>query len=151
MAHQRSPSTWRASAIAPFDVSDVALFVDDTWREPFAKLRAEMPVSWCAESPYGGYWSVVTHDMISAVELDPGTYSSSWENGNIVIADPAPESNLQNFIAADPPVHTEQRKVIAPAFAPSQMATREAQVREEPLSPPSLPWPRECACAFFAC
>ena len=45
-------------AIAPFDVSDVALFVDDTWREPFAQLRAEMPVSWCAESPYGGYWSV---------------------------------------------------------------------------------------------
>ena len=116
-------------AIAPFDVSDVALFVEDTWREPFAKLRAEMPVSWCADSPYGGYWSVVTHALISEVELDPGTYSSSWENGNIVIADPKPESNLQNFIAADPPVHTEQRKVIAPAFAPSQMATREAQVR----------------------
>ena len=116
-------------AIAPFDVSDVALFVDDTWREPFAKLRAEMPVSWCADSPYGGYWSVVTHELVAQVELDPGTYSSSWENGNIVIADPKPESNLQNFIAADPPVHTEQRKVIAPAFAPSQMATREAQVR----------------------
>ena len=118
-----------ARAIAPFDVSDVALFVEDTWRPPFARLRAEMPVSWCAESPYGGYWSVVTHDLVSEVELDPGTYSSSWENGNIVIADPKPESNLQNFIAADPPVHTEQRKVIAPAFAPSQMATREAQVR----------------------
>lgn len=116
-------------AIAPFDVSDVALYVDDTWREPFARLRAEMPVSWCPESPYGGYWSVVSHDLVSAVELDPATYSSSWENGNIVIADPQPDSNLQNFIAADPPVHTEQRKVIAPAFAPSQMAMREAQVR----------------------
>ncbi|MDP3673662.1 MAG: cytochrome P450 [Novosphingobium sp.] len=119
----------RPKAIAPFDVSDVSLYVNDTWREPFARLRAEMPVSWCAESAYGGYWSVVTHDLVGAVELDPATYSSSWENGNIVIADPKPESNLQNFIAADPPVHTEQRKVIAPAFAPSQMATREAQVR----------------------
>ena len=118
-----------ARAIAAFDISDVALYVDDTWRAPFAQLRAEMPVSWCAQSAYGGYWSVVTHELISQVELDPMTYSSSWENGNIVIADPKPETNLQNFIAADPPVHTEQRKVIAPAFAPSQMATREAQVR----------------------
>jgi cytochrome P450 len=118
-----------ARTIASFDISHVALYVDDTWRAPFARLRADMPVSWCAESPYGGYWSVVTHDLISQVELDPKTFSSSWENGNIVIADPKPEMNLQNFIAADPPVHTEQRKVIAPAFAPSQMATREAQVR----------------------
>ena len=38
-------------AIAPFDVSDNALFVDDTWRAPFAQLRAEMPISWCPESP----------------------------------------------------------------------------------------------------
>ena len=89
-------------AIAPFDVSDVALFVDDTWREPFAKLRAEMPVSWCADSPYGGYWSVVTHELVAQVELDPATYSSSWENGNIVIADPKPESILALFEAASP-------------------------------------------------
>jgi len=116
-------------AIAPFDVSDIRLYVEDTWREPFARLRAEMPVSWCPESPYGGYWSAVTHDIVSQVELDPATFSSSWENGNIVIGDPPPETNLQNFIASDPPVHTEQRKVIAPAFAPSQMATREQQVR----------------------
>lgn len=116
-------------AIAPFDVSDVALFTEDRWREPFARLRAEMPVSWCPESPYGGYWSVVTHDLVSQVELEHGTFSSSWENGNIVIGDPPPETNLQNFIASDPPVHTEQRKVIAPAFAPSQMAIREKQVQ----------------------
>ena len=116
-------------AIAPFDVSDIALYVEDTWREPFARLRAEMPVSWCPESPYGGYWSVVSHALVGEVELDPATYSSSWRNGNIVIADPKPESNLQNFIASDPPVHTEQRKVIAPAFAPSQMSLREVEVR----------------------
>ena len=116
-------------AIAPFDVSEEALFVENRWHEPFAKLRAEMPVSWCPESPYGGYWSVVTHDLLSKVELDPGTFSSSYTNGNIVISDPPPESNLPNFIAADPPVHTAQRKVIAPAFSPSQMKLREVEVR----------------------
>lgn len=117
-------------AINPVDVSDIALFVEDRWREPFAKLRAEMPVSWCPDSPYGGYWSVVTHDLIQDVELNHAVFSSSWDNGNIVIADPPPQSNLPNFIAADPPVHTEQRRVIAPAFNPSQMATQEKVVKQ---------------------
>jgi cytochrome P450 len=115
---------------APFDVSDAAIYVEDRWREPFAQLRREMPVSWCPESPYGGYWSVASYDLIQKVELDPMTFSSSWENGNIVIADPPPQSNLQNFIALDPPLHTEQRKVIAPAFNPSQMAPLDVQVRQ---------------------
>ena len=116
-------------AISPVDVSDIALYTEDRWREPFARLRRDMPVSWCADSPYGGYWSVVTHELIQDVELNHAVFSSSWENGNIVIADPPPQSNLPNFIAADPPVHTDQRKVIAPAFNPSQMAAQEKVVK----------------------
>lgn len=117
-------------AINPVDVSDVALYTENRWHQPFAQLRDTMPVSLCPESSYGPYWSVVTHDLIQQVELAPDIYSSSWQNGNIVIADPPPESNLQNFIAADPPVHTEQRKVIAPAFSPSQMAERDKVVKQ---------------------
>ncbi|MEP2735748.1 MAG: cytochrome P450 [Erythrobacter sp.] len=116
-------------AIAPFDVSDETRFVKDNWHEQFAQLRAEMPVSYCPDSAFGPYWSVVTHDLISKVELDHQTYSSSYALGNITITDPPSESNLQNFIAADPPVHTAQRKVIQPAFNPSQMRMREEQVR----------------------
>jgi len=117
-------------AISPVDVSDIALYTEDRWREPFARLRHEMPVSWCPDSPYGGYWSIVTHDLIQEVELNHSVFSSSWDNGNIVIADPPPQSNLPNFIAADPPVHTDQRKVIAPAFNPSQMAIQEKVVKQ---------------------
>ena len=117
-------------ALAPFDVSDETLYVEDSWRDKFAYLRENMPVSYREESPFGPYWSVTTHDLLSAVELDVKTYSSSHLNGNIVIADPPPESNLPNFIAADPPVHTAQRKVITPAFSPSQMRTREEQVQD---------------------
>ena len=116
-------------AITPIDVSDLALYTEDLWHEPFAKLRAEMPVSWRPESPYGGYWSVVTHGLVSEVELHPEIFSSSWMHGNITIADPAPESNLQNFIAQDPPIHTAQRKVITPAFSPSQLGKLEDQVQ----------------------
>ena len=105
-----------ARAVSPVDVSDIALYVDDKWHAPFARLRADMPVSWCPDSPYGGYWSVATHALVQAVELDPATFSSSWENGNIVIA--------------DPPVHTAQRRVISPAFSPSQMSEREKTVKQ---------------------
>lgn len=118
-----------ARAVSPVDVSDIALYVEDRWREPFASLRAAMPVSWCPDSPYGGYWSVASHALVQQVELNPMVFSSSWENGNIVIADPPPQSNLPNFIAADPPVHTAQRKVISPAFSPSQMSEREKTVK----------------------
>ena len=117
-------------AVAPFDVSDVALYVEDTWRAPFAQLRAEMPLSWCPESPYGGYWSVVSHALISEVELRAGEFSSAAANGNITILTPLPETNLENFIAMDAPRHTDQRKVVSPAFNPSQMAEREVTVRQ---------------------
>jgi cytochrome P450 len=119
-----------ARAIAPFDVSDVALYVEDTWRAPFAQLRAEMPLSWCPESPYGGYWSVVSHALIAEVELRAAEFSSAAENGNITISTPPPETNLVNIISLDAPRHTDQRKVVAPAFSPSQMAEREIVVRQ---------------------
>jgi cytochrome P450 len=71
---------------------------------------------------------VVTHDLIQQVELDPATYSSQL--GNITIVDGVAGQEFPNFIAMDPPRHSEQRRVVAAAFTPSQMAKRERQVRE---------------------
>ena len=42
-------------ALNSVDVSANALYVDDTWREPFAKLRAVAPVSWREDSPFGAF------------------------------------------------------------------------------------------------
>lgn len=124
-------ATLAERAINPVDVSANALYVEDSWREPFAKLRAEMPVSWCPESPFGAYWSVVTHGLIQEVELHPEVWSSRWDLGNITIAESVNGQGFPNFIAQDPPIHTAQRKVIAPAFSPSQMLKLVAQVREQ--------------------
>ena len=124
-------ATLAERAINPVDVSANALYVEDSWREPFAKLRAEMPVSWCPESPFGAYWSVVTHGLIQEVELHPEVWSSRWDLGNITIAESINGQGFPNFIAQDPPIHTAQRKVIAPAFSPSQMLKLVAQVREQ--------------------
>lgn len=117
-----------ARAPTPVDVSDSALYTEDTWREPFARLRAQAPVSWREDSAYGPYWSVVSHGLIQQVELDPATYSSQL--GNITIAEGVAGGDFPNFIAMDPPRHTEQRRVVAAAFTPSQMLHRERQVRE---------------------
>ncbi|MFM2300442.1 MAG: hypothetical protein RLZZ84_178 [Pseudomonadota bacterium] len=114
----------------PFDVSQDALYVHNTWREPFAKLRAEMPISWRTESPFGAYWSVVTHDLVQEVELRADVFSSRWDMGNITIADSVNGEGFPNFIAQDAPIHTAQRRVIAPAFSPSQMLKLDKQVRE---------------------
>lgn len=113
----------------PFDVSQDALYVQDTWREPFARLRAEMPISWREESPFGSYWSVVTHDLVQEVELRHDVFSSRWDVGNITIADAVNGEGFPNFIAQDQPIHTAQRRVIAPAFSPSQMLKLDAAVK----------------------
>jgi cytochrome P450 len=112
----------------PFDPSDVAYYVEDKWREPYAALRAFAPISYRPESPYGAYWSVVTHDLIQEVELKPMLFSS--EVANITIQDGVAGHEFPNFIAMDPPRHTDQRKVVSPAFNPSQMLKLERLVRE---------------------
>ncbi|MDE2560611.1 MAG: cytochrome P450 [Sphingomonadales bacterium] len=115
-------------AATPWDVSDVALYTENRWRQPFAWLRANAPLSWREDSPYGGYWSAVTHDLIQQIELDPATWSS--EIGNITIQEGVAGREFPNFIAMDPPRHTEQRKVVSPAFNPTSMTRLEALVRE---------------------
>jgi cytochrome P450 len=118
------------SPITPFDPSETGYYVNHSWEQPFADLRAKAPVSLRPESPYGPYWSVATLDLIQEVESNPDVYSSSYTLGNITIADSVGGSEFPNFIAMDRPRHTEQRKVVQPAFNPSEMARREAEIRQ---------------------
>ena len=67
------------------DVSDPALYQNDTWQPLFARLRSEDPVHYCTDSAYGPYWSVTRYNDIMTVELDPAAYSS--EHGGIQIID----------------------------------------------------------------
>jgi cytochrome P450 len=117
------------TALTPYDVSDAALYVEDRWRAPFAELRRTMPVSFRPESPYGPYWSVVTHDLIQQVEGQPEIFSSSYTFGGITIGDPI-ELEFPNFIAMDAPRHTAQRKVVQPSFNPSEMARRDLEIAQ---------------------
>jgi len=134
----------KPAVIDPLDVSRAELYRDDTWHEPFRRLRAEAPVYYTEHSEFGPYWSVSTYKGIVEVESLPDLYSS--EAGGITIADFLPESDVKMpmFIAMDRPKHTGQRRTVAPAFTPSEMARLTSNIRErteEILD--TLPWNEE--------
>ena len=131
-----------ASAIRhdPFDVSRPELYRDDTWHEPFRRLRAEAPVHKVEESDFGPYWSLSTYKPIVEVESLPDLYSSEL-NGFTITRRDENEVQMPMFIGRDRPIHTAQRRTVAPAFTPSEMvrlkgdiARRSAEVLDQ------LPW-----------
>ncbi|MGB0408232.1 MAG: hypothetical protein ACPGC1_13165, partial [Pseudomonadales bacterium] len=90
-------------SLETLDPSRPGTFADGSWREHFARLRAEDPVHYCAESPTGPYWSITRHGDIKAVDMNHTLFSS--EVGGITIAEPELDEaiRLDNFIAMDEP------------------------------------------------
>ena len=134
-----------SNEIDPLDVSRAELYTEHKWQEPFRRLRAEAPVYWCANSEFGSYWSVSSYKAIQHVEALPDIYSSSWEHGGITIADrdqyEDAKIEMPMFIAMDRPKHTEQRRVVSPAFTPSEMVRMSNEVRQRTAETlDSLPW-----------
>ena len=133
-------------SVDPFDVSRPELYRDDTWRAPFARLRAEAPVHYVPHSEFGPYWSVSTYKPIVEVESLPDLYSS--ETGGITLAnfetDDPKAVRMPMFIARDRPVHTAQRRTVAPAFTPSEMTRMAADIRRRTAEVlDRLPWNEE--------
>ncbi|MBK6800052.1 MAG: cytochrome P450 [Novosphingobium sp.] len=122
------------SALPPIDVSRAALYQDESWQEPFRRLREQAPVQYVPDSDFGPYWSISTYQPIVHAEALPKVFSSSWEYGGIAIPGgvEAPingEIRMPMFIAMDPPHHTAQRRTIAPSFGPSEVAEMKAEVQ----------------------
>ena len=120
----------KTDTLATLDVSRMEMWRDDAWREPFQRLLAEAPVHYCADSVFGPYWSVTRHADIMAVEAHPEIFSSSYEFGGITIFDGKGEFQAPQFIAMDRPQHTEQRRVVAPAFGPGEIARMATEIRQ---------------------
>ena len=115
--------------LATLDVTDANIYVTDSWRPVFAKLRAEAPVHFCANTPFGAYWSVSQHADIQAVEARPDLFSSDMKYGGITVLDQVGDINRPQFIAMDRPKHSDQRRVVAPAFGPGEMTRMAAAIR----------------------
>ncbi len=134
-------ATQAAEVVDPFDVSRAELYRDDTWHQPFRTLRAEAPVHRVEHSDYGPFWSVSTYKGIVEVESLPDLYSS--EAGGITIADfvEGRDVRMPMFIARDRPIHTAQRRTVAPAFTPSEMTRMSGDIRRRTAEVlDALPW-----------
>ncbi|OSZ70852.1 cytochrome P450 [Sphingomonas sp. IBVSS1] len=123
-----------ADQLAPIDVARPELFAEDRWQAPFRQLRAQAPIQYVPDSKFGPYWSISSYKPIVHVEALPKLFSSSFELGGITLgieADRARpgERRLPQFIAMDPPRHTGQRRTVAPAFGPAEVAAMRAEVQ----------------------
>ncbi len=117
-------------SIDSIDVSDPGLYESDTWRPLFERLRREDPVHYCADSPYGPYWSVTRYADIMEVEVNHAVFSSAQELGGIQIAEVGRPGEFASFIRMDPPDHTARRRTVAPIVGPTNIANMEATIRQ---------------------
>jgi cytochrome P450 len=116
-----------ATPLDKIDVSVPERFANNTFWPFFERLRAEAPVHYCAESEFGPYWSVTKYKDIFHVEQNHKVFSSE---GGITIADQDEDFQLPMFIAMDPPKHDDQRRVVSPVVAPSNLKLLEPTIRE---------------------
>jgi cytochrome P450 len=112
------------------DVSQPRLYQDDIWEPYFDRLRRDDPVHWCEGSVYGDYWSVTKYRDIMAVDTNQQVFSSDALMGGIVLRDAPMDYRRPSFISMDQPKHDEQRKVVSPVVAPSNLQRLSGTIRE---------------------
>jgi cytochrome P450 len=121
-----SQDPW-ATPLDRIDPSRADLFATGAHHEVFRRLRRDDPVHYCADSPFGPYWSITKFNDIVAVDSNHGVFSS---NRDIVIGDQEDAFAPPMFIAMDPPRHDAQRKAANPAVAPQRLADLEVLIRQ---------------------
>ena len=112
------------------------LFREHRWHDYFKRLRAEDPVHFNEIETAGRYWSVTKWEDVRAVDGDWRTFSSA---SGITLGQrldqPLPEgSQIETFIAMDPPKHTEQRKTVRSVAAPANLRNVEPLIRERTIN-----------------
>ena len=110
-------------ALPGIDLLDLDRFQRLEHHEMFKRLRGEDPVSW-HEHPLGrGFWNVVSHADLVAINRDTATYSS--EMGGVSLLDPGelgeaggmdPRGVMMLYM--DPPKHTRYRLLVNKGFTP---------------------------------
>ena len=116
-----------STPLSQIDVSDARLYEQDAWRPYFERLRAEEPVHYQAQSPFGPFWSVTRFEDIVAVDSNFEVFSSE---PTIVIGDLGEDIPIEMFIAMDPPKHDDQRRAVQPVVAPRNLADMETLIRD---------------------
>ncbi|MEJ1967471.1 MAG: cytochrome P450 [Rhizomicrobium sp.] len=118
-----------ATPLDEFQPGDPEIFRADTLWPWFERLRKEDPIHYTAQSAFGPYWSVTKHRDIIAVDSNHRVFSSDSEIGGITIYESRQPREQTSFISLDPPAHDQQRRVIAPMFAPDSLKILEPLIR----------------------
>ncbi|MDZ7669453.1 MAG: cytochrome P450 [Gammaproteobacteria bacterium] len=114
--------------------ADPKRFAQGTILPIFERMRAEAPVHYCADSPYGPFWSLTRYHDIMAVDKDHETFSSEAKLGGImiddgIVGDEGSDFFVKSFITMDPPQHGPQRKAVNRIVAPPSLANFETLIR----------------------
>ena len=110
-----------ALPIADVDVSNPRLYESDEIGAYFERLRDEAPIHFCAESDYGAFWSLCRYDDIVKINSADASFSCNYELGGHVLGyqkmfrENGVDARM--FRSTDAPIHTAQRKAIAPIVA----------------------------------
>jgi cytochrome P450 len=120
-----------AAAINP---ADPQRFADETILPLFAHMREHDPVHYCADSPYGPFWSITRYADIQRVDMDHEGFSSDAIYGGImidddIVGDPNSDFFVKSFITMDPPEHGPQRKAVNRIVRGDSLANFEQLIR----------------------
>jgi cytochrome P450 len=131
LEHEQRLDNARAhAATLPLEEIDVAhwdLMRFDTIWPYFERLRREAPVYHHENSIVGPYWSVTSHELIKAVDIDAARFSSEPTIG---LETPREQNDASSFIAMDDPKHAQQRKAVAPVAGPRNLAALAPTIRQ---------------------
>ena len=115
------------------DPSDPMLYHTNRHWRLFKRLREEDPVHYVAESHAGPFWSITRYQDI--LEIDSNYKAFSSDNATTIdetllrgATDDA--TPITSFISSDPPRHDQQRKIVSPAVAPTNLARLESVIRQ---------------------
>lgn len=115
--------------LADIDMAYGRLFQEGVQHEYFKRLRQEAPVHYYERNPHvGPYWSITRYRDILSVETNHQVFSS--EPSIALVDSIMPGAVVPAFIATDPPLHDERRKVVTPAVTPFQLSNLEGLIRE---------------------
>jgi cytochrome P450 len=109
------------------DMSLADLYQQNLHWTYFERLRKEDPVHYCANSPFGPYWSITKFDDILHVDKNHEIFSSEPA---ITIGDFAEDFETPNFIVMDPPDHDVRRRTVTPGVSPATLVDLEPVIRQ---------------------
>jgi cytochrome P450 len=126
-AYREMPLDPYAVKLEHIDVTQPHLWVQNAHWGYFKRLREEAPVHYCADSPWGPYWSVCKFEDVFYVDTHHDLFSSQ---GGITLAEGAEDFQIPMFIAMDPPKHDAQRRAVQPIVGSAMLDKLQPMIRE---------------------